>query len=313
MRLRLESFAALVAVLIAQPAGAQSAAPSAPPSATSAVERAFLERSAISAADDACNLFTAGERYALKAGLYQSQDELLRANYSRDIIDDTASGVRAHAKSLGCDHPSVRQVAATIRDSYRQFAKTNYLEYNGARGVWRASRVAADQWALSEVDKTTKIAFGLRNNTDKKKPPLRLAVALPLGDTLPSAVQLYIRDPAKLDEPWLGSPLGATAQYTPTPRSMSHVEWAAETVEEDDITNDPFQVYYFSDAAVARIEALDPREAVLVELTPNPRDKDQKPVRVLFEVGDFRAAHNFVLIPQPTYAPPPEGATKGRE
>ena len=92
---------------------------------------------------------------------------------------------------------------------------------------------------------------------------------------------------------------------------MTHIEWAAETVEEDDITGDPFQVYYFPEAAIARIEALDPREAVQLELVPNPRDKNQRPVRVLFEVGDFRAAHNFVLIPQPTYAPTPEDKSKG--
>jgi hypothetical protein len=287
------SLAAFVAIAIALPAS-----PAVAQSSTAGVERAFLERSAISAADDACDLFTKGERLALKAGLYQSQDELLRANFSPDKIADTAATVRAHARSLGCDHPSVREAAATIRGSYRQFAKTNYLEYNGAHGVWRASRVAADQWALSEVDKASNIAFGLRNSTDKKKPGLRLAVAIPQGDTPPSAVQLYIRDPAKLDEPWLGSPLGATNQATPTPRSMTRVEWAAETAEEDDITGDPFQVYYFSDAAIARIEALDPRESVQLEVTPNPRETDRKPVRIAFEVGDFRAAHAFVLIPQ---------------
>ena len=44
------------------------------------VEHAFLERSAISAADEACNLFSEGERYALRAGLYQAEGELLRAN-----------------------------------------------------------------------------------------------------------------------------------------------------------------------------------------------------------------------------------------
>jgi hypothetical protein len=303
MRLRLLAIAAPVAALITQPAAAQSA--------TAAVERAFLERSAISAADAACNLFTTGERYALKAGLYQSQDELLRANYAQARIDDTAASVRAHAKSLGCDHPAVRQAAATVRDSYRQFAKTNYLEYNGAHGIWRASRVAADQWALSELDKASGVAFGLRNSTDDKKPGLRLAIAIPQGDTLPATAQLYIRDPVRLDEPWLGSLFGATGQLTPTPRSMTRVEWAAETAEEDDITGDPFQVYYFSDAAIARIEALDPREAVQLELTPNPRDKNQAPVRISFEVGDFRAAHNFVLIPQPTYTPVAEA--KGHE
>ncbi len=236
----------------------------------------------------------------MKAGLYQSEDELLRANYSQAKIDDTAAEVRAHAKSLGCDHPSVRQVAATVRDSYRQFAKTNYLEYSGSHGVWRASRVDGDQWALNELDKTTGAMFGLRRSADKDH-KLRLAVAIPVGDTTASAVQLFIRDPAKLNEPWLGSLFGSNGQLSPSPRSMTRPEWASETDEEDDITGDPYQIYYFSNDAIKRITSLDPREAILLELTPDPRAANQKPVRISFEVGDFRAAMNFVQIPQQTY------------
>ncbi|MBI1360978.1 MAG: hypothetical protein GC155_11930 [Alphaproteobacteria bacterium] len=268
---------------------------------TAGVERVFLERSAISAADDACNLFTDGERFALKAGLYQSEDELLRANYSQTKIDDTAADVRAHAKSLGCDHPSIRDAAATVRSSYRQFAKTNYLEYNGSHGVWRASRVDGDQWALSEPDKQTGAIFGLRRNGDEAH-KLRLAVAIPESDTTASAAQLYIRDPAKLNEPWLGTLFGSNGQLSPPPRSMTTPVWASETDSEDDITGNTYQVYYFSNDAIQRISALDPREAVLLELTPDPRAANQKPVRIAFEVGDFRAAMNFVQIPQQKYS-----------
>jgi hypothetical protein len=308
--------AALVAPLAqpafaqAQPAAAPTAAPAAaptaaPPSANAAVERAFLQRTAIAAADAACDLFTAGERYALKAGLYQSEDELLRANYAAHRIEEAAAGVRAHAKALGCDHPSVREAAATVRDSYRQFAKTNALDYAGVRGVWRASRVAADKWALSETDKATGAVLGLRNGD--RKTGRRLAVALPLDGPPPAAVQLYLRDPGRLDEPWLGSPLGVSRTYIPTPRSMTRVAWASETAEEEDADGNAVQVYYFPAAAIAYIEALDPREAVLVEVTPNPRRADRTPVRLLFEVGDFRAAHCFVLIPQPEGAPGGQG------
>src|SRR5690348_9425947 len=89
-----------------------------------AVERAFLERSAIAASDKTCNLFTDGERLALKSGLYQSEGELLRAGKDPGELADLTDEVRAHAKALGCGHPSVQDVAATVRSSYRQFAKT---------------------------------------------------------------------------------------------------------------------------------------------------------------------------------------------
>src|SRR5262245_32742967 len=96
---------------------------------TAQVERLFLERTAITAADAACNLFTDNERLALKAGLYQTEGELLRANYSPEKLAGLAQEVRAHAKSLGCDHPSVLEVAGVIRSSYRAFTKTVYLDY----------------------------------------------------------------------------------------------------------------------------------------------------------------------------------------
>lgn len=303
MRLRFLAPAGILAALACAGAGAAHAD-------TGGVERVFLERSAIAAADAACDLFTEGERFALKAGLYQSEDELLRANYGRAEIDDAASSVRAHARSLGCDHPSVREAAATVRASYRQFAKTNAMDYPGARGLWRASRVAADQWAMVETDKASGVQFGMRNGVEDKKPALRLAVAIPGDMATPSAARLFIRDPAKLDEPWLGSPLGpprsAGARMTPTPRSMTRVVWASDTAEEDDISGAAYRIYYFPAAAATLIEALDPREMIQVELTPDPRAADRTPARIDFEVGDFRAAHAFVRIPQPTYAAAPE-------
>lgn len=274
------------------------------------VEHAFLERSAISAADEACNLFSEGERFALKSGLYQAQDELLRANYSRDNIDDKADEVRAHAKSLGCDNPIIRNAAQSVRDSYRAFAKLNAMDFPGSHGIWQASREVHDQWALRETDKPNGVIFGLRR--DKKTSELRLAAALPDKMDAQASAQLFIRDPARMAEPWLGSLFGSSGALTPTPRAMTKTDWAGETAEEDDISGNSYTIYYFSKTAIGRIEKLDPREAVLLELTPDPRAKVQTPTRILFEVGDFMAAHNFTLIPQPTYKPlSDEKAAKG--
>src|SRR5262245_30828394 len=114
----------LLAVALAAPAFADPG--------LKAVERTFLERTAIAAADQTCNLFTDGERLALTSGLYQSEGELLRAGKDPDELADMADEVRAHAKELGCAHPSVMEVAATVRSSYRQFAKTTALDYPAA-------------------------------------------------------------------------------------------------------------------------------------------------------------------------------------
>src|SRR5262249_28788842 len=106
------------------PAQAPAPTPAQSAAGLKAVERTFLERSAIAAADRYCNLFSEGERLALKSGLYQSEGELLRANKDPHELADLQAEVGAHAKSLGCNHPSVTEVAGTVRNSYRQFVKT---------------------------------------------------------------------------------------------------------------------------------------------------------------------------------------------
>lgn len=278
---------------------------------TAQVERVFLERTAIAAADAACSLFTDPERLALRSGLYQAEGELLRANYSSAKLASLASEVRAHAKALGCDHPDVMQVAGTIRASYRQFTKTNYLEYPAANSTWGASRSEHDKWAVMQTDKTTGIVFGLRRG--EKFDELRLAVGIPAKGRAPSAAQLILRDANKMRDPWLGSLFGSTASASARPpRSVSRPEWAGDAEETENSTGDPIYVFYFSPEALARVELLDPREIVHLETTPSPMARDKTPVTVAFETGDLRAAHAFALIPKPAQstlaaaAPPAE-------
>jgi hypothetical protein len=279
---------------------ASLAAPSAfGDNASAQVERMFLERTAIAASDKACNLFTEGERLALKSGLYQSEGELLRAGYSRGRLDQLAGEVRTHAKALGCDHPSVLQVAGTIRASYRQFAKTNFLEYPAASSTWGASRSEHDVWAVNQTDKPSSITLGLRREDEDKPEAFTLAVAIPWTKQPPAAVQLYMRDLRKMSDPWLPTLFGPEAKPTPAARSISRPEWTGRVEEYEDNVGDYYLIYYFAPSAIERLEQLDPREAVQLELTPNPLKKDKTPVRVNFEVGDVRAARAFAMIPKP--------------
>ena len=260
------------------------------------VERTFLERTAIAQADVSCNLFSEGERLALKSGLYQAEGELLRANYSKAKITRLSDEVRAHAKALGCDHPSVLEVAATIRSSYRQFAKTIYLEYNSANVIWGASRSEHDKWAVMHTDKTSGIIIGLRRGDEFED--LKLAVSVPADGRPPSAVQLLMRDANKMSDPWLGQLFGTT-QLAPAPRSISRPEWAGDMEQDTDSTGKPYYVFYFAPKAIERLEQMDPRESVSLELTPSPMSKAKEPTKVPLEVGDFRSARAFALIPKP--------------
>jgi hypothetical protein len=276
---------AVIAVLAAPAAGAD----------TAQVERTFLERTAIAAADVSCNLFSDGERLALRSGLYQAEGELLRANYTPARLESLGNEVRAHARALGCDHPSVLQVAATIRTSYRQFAKTNYLQYLAGNSSWGASRSEHDDWAVMQTDKATGIIIGLRRGEEFED--LKFAVGVPADGRAPSSVQMFLRDAKKMHEAWLGPIFGATT-LAPAPRSISRPEWASEMEEDEDSTGEPFYIFTFSKSAIDRLELLDPREAVQIEVTPSPIEKAKTTLKIAFEVGDLRAAHAFAMIPK---------------
>lgn len=262
-----------------------------------AVRRTWLERVAISAADESCHLFSEGERLALRSGLYQAEGELLRANQSRAEMQRLSAEVSGHAKSLGCGHPDVLSVAATVRNSYRQFAKTSFLEYPAVNSTWGASRSEHDRWAASQTDKTSGLIFGLRR-VPGRPDESRLAIAMPAQGVTPASAQLTFRDNDKMSEPWLGSITGRSARLAAAPRAASRIEWAGKVMSGKDELGDQIWIFTFSDDAIAGLEMLDPREAVQVTLNPAPRAKDQKPKVFTFELGDFRSARAFSQIPK---------------
>lgn len=267
-----------------------------------AVRRTWLERVAISAADQECNLFSDGERLALLSGLYQAEGELLRANQTPAELRRLADEVSTHAVSLGCVHPDVVSVAETVRNGYRAFVKTTYIEYPATHAIWGASRSPHDRWAVSQTDKASSIVFGLRrapNDPDVQ----RLAIGMPAKGVVPSSVQLIMRDPAKMPEPWFGAFSRPGPQLTPPPRSISHVEWAGKVASAKDAVGEPIWVFTFNASAIALIEQLDPREAIEIDLIPPSRVADQGVKRIVLEVGDIRAARAFAAIPASQGAP----------
>jgi hypothetical protein len=128
---------------------------------------------------------------------------------------------------------------------------------------------------------------------------LTFAIGVPAAGRAPSAAQIFVRDAARMREPWLGPIFGA-ATLAPAPRSISRPEWAAEMDEHENAVGDWFYVYTFSPSAFERLSLLDPRETAQIELTPSPLEGKKAPIRITFEVGDLRAAHAFALIPKPT-------------
>jgi len=273
-----------------------------------ALRRTWLERVAISAADKACALFSDGERLALRSGLYQVEGELLRAKQSRTEMTRLAAEVSDHAKSLGCGHPDVVSVAATVRNSYRQFAKTSYLEYPAAKSTWGASRSEHDKWAINQTDKASGLIFGLRR-TPGKPDDFRLAVAMPARGATPASAQLLFRDIEKMPDPWFGSLSGKDGKLATPPRATSRLIWAGKVMAGKNEVNEPIWIFTFDASAIDQLELLDPREAVQVNLLPAPRAKDQAIKAVTFELGDFRAARAFAMIPKADFPAQPGAET----
>lgn len=275
---------------------------------TEALRRTWLERVAISAADKTCNLFSEGERFALASGIYQAEGELLRAGKSRAEMQRLSAQVTEHAQGLGCNNGEIVSVAATVRDSYRQFAKTNFLEYPAPRSTWGASRSEHDRWSASQTDKATGFIFGLRR-VPGQPDQSRLAIAMPARGVTPASAQITFRDPEKMSEPWFGSLSGKTDKLAPAPRATSRIDWAGKVMSGKDEIGAPIWIFTFDASVIAALEQLDPREAIQVNLLPAPRAKDQNVKSVVFEIGDFRAARAFSMIPKLEEVAPVETAS----
>jgi len=260
------------------------------------LRRTWLERVAINAADETCHLFNPGEKLALRSGIYQAEGELLRNGESASEMRRLSAEVTAHAGSMGCGHPDIVSVAATVRNAYRQFAKTSYIEYPTPRSIWGASRSIHDKWAINQVEKASGLIFGLRR-VPGQADQVRLAVAMPAQGVTPASAQLVFRDAEKMPEPWLGSLSGKGGKLAPPLKSVSRVVWAGKVMSAKDEVGNALWIFAFDASAIDGLELLDPREAVQVRLLPAARAKDQKPKEITFELGDFRSARAFSMIP----------------
>jgi hypothetical protein len=255
-------------------------------------EQAFLERMAITSADQACDLFTAGERAALRSGLYQAEGALLRADYDPATMRTLGAKVSRHASGLGCRHPAITEAAERVRSSFREYQKISFQTFPGRRAAWQASRSRHDNWALRQDDTATGAVFGLRRLGAERR--TYAVIALPAASAPPAGVRLWIRDANKRSAPWLG---GLGRDDVPLPRSLAAPLIASARTTASDTSTDVFHLFQFPGAALERLKAMDPRERVEIEIEPPGRAGDVAPRRIWFEVGDVRAALAFLEIP----------------
>lgn len=282
--------AALVASVCARPA----------PGKAADAASLLYERSLMSAADARCKLFDAAIAGALASAGRQARGAALRAGADARALDAVEASARARAAATPCAAPDLAVAAGRVRAAFAGWSRLTTMSFPGRFASWRADRTAgrggAPGWRLSQAARTPSgpVLFGLVG--DGRGGVSLAAVAAWPGALAAATARLVMRDPAAAAEPYL-DPRRADLSAQAAPRAVSRAflasdrEAAAPGVLPAGAPTGA--LFRFPAAATAAIEALDPREAVTLELAYPTRNGEQVQ-DVLLEVGDFAAARAFL-------------------
>lgn len=282
---------------------------------------AFLERASLRAADDTCKLLSTEERLALEMGYWQARTALLRGGYSIQEVTALNDEAISYADTKECDDERLTTSNDRLKNAFLAFSRTPFYEFKGGIRQWTATRTLTDVWAAYQEDPQTTVRFGLVHlqrakdplafaEPGLKRPPAQLSAlkGLLVDQQPPAMARLIVRDKSKSPRPWIGGLFGPTDGLSPPPLSISKKILAsgreivdAPPYEDGDKTQGA--LFLFDQRAITALHELDPRESLIVEFIPSDRDKGAKPVRGIFEVGDFRAAAAFSAIARDTKQP----------
>lgn len=260
--------------------------------ASEALERTYAERMALLAVDGRCALFNPPMRHALRAGANQARGALLRSGWTNARAD--ALSARAHSLMADrpCADPTVITAVRSAEAGFSGYRRLAQMAFPGTERTWQARRRSdADGWLVVQADGDNR--FGLR--LGEAGPEAAFMLPLDPKAPVPMAARLLLRDARRaptspLDIP--GRRVGQLSDNTPHP-AMAKVLLAngRSTAAASDASGRRIARFTFPEAALAEIAALDPREAVVIELEgPNGVQ------RRLVEVGDLGAALAFVRI-----------------
>ena len=242
-----------------------------PASATPA--QTYAERSIMRIANQRCRLFDANVTLALSMAEAQARNATLRAGGDNARMREIANIAQTKAASLACNDPVLTGEAVRVRSAFSAYARMLRMTFPGGAAAWKADRTV-------QTDADTR--FGMVVTGGR----LSLFAASPASGASPITARLVMRDTDLADRPYLSGAL------TPPPRSVSKVYLAAERRTSPD-GQDGFR---FSDAAAEALNALDPREAIVVEFV-YASPQGERVTRALYEVGDFAPAYGFLKLP----------------
>lgn len=245
-------------------------------------QAAYAERRALLEADSVCHLFTPDIRHALEAGAWQARGALLREGWTRARLAELEQAAVRAARGRACSDPRTLDAAARAREGFQSWLRLHVMDFPGGERGWLARRTPdpAGFLIVQNIPAPRTASFGIREDA--------VALSMPFGVTAPppASAELIMRDPARarttlFDVPGravhgleAGAPSLATAQrFMANARRIETVGGVRRVI------------FTFPTAAIQAMAALDPREAVIVQLGEQ---------RLLIEVGDIAAARAFV-------------------
>lgn len=258
----------------------------------------FLERTAMSAAGERCDLFSPQVSAALASAAQQARGSALRAGADAKALAAQERDARARIADIDCKSPQLAAAAGRVREAFAGFAHVSRMTYPGEAADWRADRDQgrAPRWNLAQDASFggDRMTFGLAGS---QAGTALLAVADFADGATPYGARLVLRDGARTLGPYVGlagkaaplsrklPPRSATRAFLAEARSGVGPELAPGH------TRDAV-AFRFPPAATQALAELDPREAVAVEFL---FAGDQ--VRTAYlEVGDFAAARAFLQV-----------------
>jgi hypothetical protein len=264
------------------------------PAAAAGPEVTFAERAALLGADRACDLFTPQLRAALQAAAAQARGALLRSGWSEARADRLGADARAEGAGRACTDPVLVRAAEQARHGFAGWTRLPTMRFAGGERSWTARRAQdIDKFYLrQDIPAPRAAAFGLRE--DGRRATVTLRVPLAANEPAPGVARLYFRDRARAPRSAADLPgrtrtgLDALAASRATATVVFAQTRHVETGERGRAA-----VFTFADAVLATLAALDPREAVEIEL-----DGPGGLQRLYLEVGDLAAARAF-LAAQP--------------
>ena len=250
----------------------------------------YYERAFVVAADARCNLFAPHIDAALQAATAQARGAALRSGTGPSELAAAADRARARAATVSCSDPQLAMVRARVDGAFAGWMRTPRMDFPGTRRNWTANRIrsTAANWRLQQTSMVgaSPVAFGY---TGQGNASGLTAVVSFVGRSRPYAARIVLRDPARVQRPWLAgdglAPVSARASLWATgvaPAEATLLAGERRTGE----------AWRFPAAVADALERLDPRETFAVEF----HFRDGSVATAKFEAGDFTAGRAFLAM-----------------